>query len=347
MLKEKQLYEQYKLMLDKELNSFLEEEFKSSEASSDSIKILMKHMKNFCLNGGKRLRGILFLLGYKAFKNDVGKEILRLAISVELLHSSLLIHDDVMDDSNLRRGNKSFHKIYEESVNPIYKNAKKYGENIAITAGDILLALSYNCIANHLKKVAHIYTKVIINTAYGQALDLESSFKNLSEQDVLNIHLLKSAKYTIEGPLHVGAVIADASEKDLKKLSDYAIPLGIAFQLKDDILGLFGDEKTIGKPITSDLSEGKKTLLMIKALEKASKEDRKFLLSTLGNRNITLKDVEKVRKIVKNTGSLEHSKNLMSKLIEESKSSLNNFKINEEPKKALLYLADYVAKRDL
>ena len=160
------------------------------------------------------------------------------------------------------------------------------------------------------------------------------------------MHKLKTAIYTIEGPLHMGAIAAGASDDQLKILSEYAIPLGMAFQLKDDLLGLFGLEEKLGKPVDSDIKEGKKTILILKAMENAGKQQKEFIVNALGNKNITEKELIKLREIIKKTGSLSYSENLAEKLVKKAKDTIKNSDFEKQGKEFFLEIADYIIKRD-
>jgi len=144
----------------------------------------------------------------------------------------------------------------------------------------------------------------------------------------------------------MGAIAAGASDEQLKILSAYAIPLGMAFQIKDDILGMFGSEVKLGKPADSDIKEGKKTLLISKAIENSNKEQMEFIKNALGNKNITEKELIKLREIIKQTGSLSYSDNLAEKLVKKAKDAIENSGLNKGGKEFLFDIADYIIKRD-
>jgi geranylgeranyl diphosphate synthase type I len=157
----------------------------------------------------------------------------------------------------------------------------------------------------------------------------------------------KTAKYTIEGPLHLGAILAGAKDELLDALSKYAVPVGIAFQIQDDILGIFGSEKKLGKPVGSDIEEGKQTLLVVKAGEKADRSQLKKMNYLLGKPNLNHREIEEFRNIITDTGSLDYAKNLARKLITKGKQALISAKIKKETKDFLLGIADYMISREL
>ncbi|MBA3064666.1 polyprenyl synthetase family protein, partial [Candidatus Woesearchaeota archaeon] len=278
--------------------------------------------------------------------------IIDIAVSAELMQSFFLIHDDIIDDDDLRRGGPTMHRIYAEKYNS-YDKPKKFGESMAIIAGDLLAALGNEIISKSdfdeekKLKLLQKFNKVVKLTGYGEIIDILSGLKtNVTEQDISKMHKLKTAIYTIEGPLHMGAIAAGASDEQLKILSEYAIPLGMAFQLKDDILGLFGSEEKLGKPADSDIKEGKKTILILKAIENADKEQKEFIVSALRNKNITEKELIKLRQIIKETGSLPYSENLAEKLVKKAKDAIKNSDFEKHGKDFFLEIADYVIKRD-
>ena len=334
----------YKEQIDKELEDFFKKRLERANNIAASSKEAIQNLKNFTLKG-KRIRPILVILGYKAFNGKNEKEIIKAAIAVELMQSFLLIHDDIIDKDNLRRGSPTIHKLYKKKYN------LHFGESMAIVLGDICSVLGSEAILQtnfpekYKLRAIDKFNKVIINTCFGQLLDIESTInKEINKDNILKIHNLKTAIYTIEGPLHIGAILAGAKQKELKILSNYAIPLGQAFQLKDDVLGLFGTEEKIGKPVGSDLKEGKKTLLILKALEKTNNEEKNFIKNCLGNRKINKEEIEKIKQIVIKTGSLAYSDALAKSLAEKAKKAIINSKIKY--KQPSLEIADYMVNRN-
>jgi len=340
----------YKQEVEEYLREFFNEKKKELEhwSSREACEIL----EEYTLRGGKRIRAILMIMGYRLYGGNMGRDIIKAASSLELVQSYLLIHDDIMDESELRRGKKTVHKIYEDiHLKRGYGGSpKRFGENMGITLGDLANAYaleilsSSNFPADRKIKAIEKLNEIIEYTGYGQIIDIYSGMvEEFREEDLLLLHRYKTARYTIEGPLILGAILAGESGKGLEK---YAISVGVAFQLHDDILGLFGNEEKLGKPVTSDLAEGKKTLLIIKALENASEEERREIFNALGNPAVTMEQLERVREIVKKTGSLDYSIKMAIRLIEEGKSALRHLEVkDEEARSFLLWLADYIIKR--
>ena len=346
------ILEYYKEKIELRLKTFLDEKISEAEKISYSSREIMQYIIEFNLRGGKRIRSVLIIMAYKSLGGKNENAIIDIAASAELMQSFLLIHDDIIDDDDLRRGGPTMHRIYAEK----YKgcdNPKKFGENMAIIAGDLLASLGNEIISKSAfdeekkLKLLQKFNKIIKLTGYGEIIDILSGLKtNVTEQDISKMHKLKTAVYTIEGPLHMGAIAAGASDDQLKILSEYAIPLGMAFQLKDDILGLFGSEEKLGKPADSDIKEGKKTLLILKVLENANKEQKELIGNALGNKDITKTELTKVREIIKETGSLSYSENLAEKLVKKAKNAIKTSDFETHGKDFFLEIADYVIKRD-
>jgi geranylgeranyl diphosphate synthase type I len=316
-------------------------------------KEMMKTYFNFM--GGKNIRGALTKLGYEIFGGKNEKAILEASLMVEIAHAFLLIHDDIMDQDILRRGLPTIHIHYERICRQIYKKSdpEHFGLSMAIDLGDAGLALSYLLLGEadfspEVKtRVLNRFSQQILTTAFGQALDVNYEQANkIKEADVMRIHRYKTANYTITGPLQYGALFAGAKENEVKKIEKYGLPIGIAFQLRDDELGLFSDEKKLGKPVGSDIREGKITLLHIKALEFAKGADKKFLQSAYGNKNLTLAQIKKVQEITMRTGALDYSQKLAKKLIEKGKKFVPEITTDPEFRDTLYKMADFMIERD-
>ncbi len=346
----KELMGYYKLKVEEYLAEFFREKERDLEhwSSREACEIL----REYTLRGGKRIRAILMIVGYKMMGGEMEEDIIRASTALELIQSYLLIHDDIMDESDLRRGKDTVHKIYEKKhlKNGFAGRPVKFGESMAIILGDLADAYAMEILSDSKfpaeLKVKAIYklNEIIEYTGYGQIIDIYSGVMDeFREEDLLLLHKYKTARYTIEGPLALGMILAGAEPDGIEK---FAIPVGVAFQLQDDILGLFGNEEELGKPVTSDLAEGKKTLLIIKALESGSSEDRKIIMGALGNPAVTYEQLEKVRDVVRNTGSLDYSRNLAESLVKEAKNALMSMEVKDESmREFLLWLADYMIKR--
>ncbi|MFA7243855.1 MAG: polyprenyl synthetase family protein [Patescibacteria group bacterium] len=346
----------FKKILDKELEKYLKGKVSEAAKISPYAKELMDHIYDLTLRGGKRIRAALLYYSYIAHGGKNKREAIKAAMSMELSETYLLIHDDIMDDDVLRRGGMTIHESYRLIAEDKFNgktNSKDFGSALGILAGDISCAMSNEIISN-CKFAANFKSRALaeLNKIYavegmGQALDIFSEIRDdVKKGDTIQIHELKTVPYTFDGPIKLGAMLAGANDREIKRLERYSYPLGTAFQIQDDILGMFGSEEKVGKPVTSDLKEGKKTLLILDALEKATPSQRDKILLNLGNKRVNIRGLESVRKIIEQTGSLDYSKKLASDLVKKATNALNSMKLEKEGKDFMLKLADYMVKRD-
>jgi len=335
-----------KFNVEKELVRFFDDKINSVE--NDNSRETLEFLKGFTLRGGKRIRAGMLVYGYACFE-ELNEDIIKAAMAIELVQSYLLIHDDIIDKDDLRRGKDSMHKMYEKRYD--VEDKKHFGLSMAICAGDLAVCLAneilFNTSFNEKAKAVKILNEMIEKVVYGQMLDIvygKKMLDELGEKDILNVYRLKSASYTVEGPLYIGGILAGVKEDRLKPFLDYGIALGKAFQIRDDINGVFGNEAKTGKSNDSDLKQGKRTLLIVKVLKECSKGERDFILSKLGT-DLNEDDINKFRKIIKKY-SLRYCEELSDKFIEEAKSLIKNVDLREEGKEFLLGITEFIAKRD-
>jgi geranylgeranyl diphosphate synthase type I len=224
---------------------------------------------------------------------------------------------------------------------------------MGILAGDIACAFSNELIANsnfkpeYIIKALRELNKTYAIEGYGQAMDIFAGIENnITEKDVLHIHRLKTVPYTFDCPVKIGAILAGCNEKALNNLSTYTVPLGTAFQIQDDILGMFGSEEKLGKPVISDLKEGKKTLLIINALSKASQKQKEIINYNLGNKKTTISNLQEVQKVIVETKALIKSKNMATNLVQKAIQALHKMPLEEEGKEFLMGIARYMIERE-
>ncbi len=346
----------FKKSVDQELVRFFARKLKEMEKFGPSGKNALKSIKDLTLAGGKRVRAAFMYWGYVGAGGKEIKKITEASISIELTHIFLLIHDDIIDRDNFRHGVQSIHMRYEKMARKFFKGTEPahFGNSMGLIIGDMAAALGNEIIFNSrfepeiVLRALDKLQDIVTTTVSGEIFDvmLEARGK-ASEKDVLEVFENKTAKYTVEGPLHLGAMLAGADEKILKNYSEYAVPVGIAFQIQDDILGAFGNEKKLGKPVCSDLREGKQTLLVIKALENGNAQQRKLIKNLLGKKDVTPGEIETFRDVICETGSLEYSKNLAKNLVQKGKQALEKAKIKKEAKEFLAGIADYIVRREV
>jgi geranylgeranyl diphosphate synthase, type I len=343
----------YREEIDKGLTDFFNEhQIIAYDFDSTAIEAY-EILRNFTLGPGKRLRPILMILGYQACGGRDDASIVKASCSLELLQSYLLIHDDVMDLSPLRRGKPTVHKIYEEIYQNKTSSPQHFGMSLSILVGNLanhlgLIAISEaNFGSDYTSKALYEYNRVAVDVSLGQFLDMAlPTRESVSYDDVAKVQHAKTSRYSTEGPLLIGALLGGGSADQLKSLEGFANPLGQAFQIKDDLLGMFGSEEKIGKSVLSDLKEGKKTLLILKALDLCDNAQRKTILLNLGREDATMADLEKVRRIVEETGAKKYSEDLLITLSQKSKSIISKAEIDDSVKQILLDLTDFLLERE-
>jgi len=329
---------QYKSIVDKELEYFFDKKMEGKEGIEKDV---ITALKDFTLRGGKRIRPLFMITGYW-LNSDIDEKIIKASISLELMQSYLLIHDDIIDQSDIRRGGPAFHKLFSYE--------KKINEGIAIVAADLADAYSHEILLENnfpqerLNRAMMMMSETVECTGVGQLMDIVMPFKEqVTLADVTNIHIMKTAHYTVNGPMKIGSVLSGYENTDL--INDYGIPLGIAFQIQDDILGMFGDERTLGKSVTSDFEEGKMTHLIILAYKLADKNDAKFIKERIGKKNILPEDFEHVREIIRKCGALDETKKIANDYYNKAVSTIDKLTEDKEKRNELKELADKMVNR--
>ncbi len=285
-------------------------------------------------NGGKRLRPLLVLFSRYAVSGDY-KNAYNAALAVEILHNFTLVHDDIMDNSSLRRGRETVHL--------------KYDENTAILAGDNLIGIAYktllkDCESNTIK-IVNSFTRAIIEVCEGQSYDKDFELKKNVTVDEYLLMIRKKTASLLDACCEIGALLGNGSEKEIKILKRYGLNIGMAFQFQDDLLDIIGDEKKFGKPIGADLLEGKKTYLFLRALEKATGKERKALEEIIYKKGTTKEKINYYRDIYLRLGVLDEVKNEIKKYTNKALLGLKGLK-NKDAIGLLSWLADSLIKRN-
>ncbi len=273
------------------------------------------------------------------------------AMSVELVHTGLLMLDDFMDQDDVRRGLPTTHKYFEG-------NDPHYGESMAVMVGDIALTLGYELVlksnfASELRiKATEKLLRGVTYTAYGQCYDvtLEKIFDEIDESDVITLHKAKTAIYTYENPLYIGAILAGLEGDVFKILTDYSMDGGVAFQLQDDILGVFGDPEKTGKSANSDLLQGKVTLLILKTFMEGSAKQIDNLKKVWGKRSAEETDIDKAKQAIIDCGSLEYSTTISRDYAQKAANTadrLRSLDLNTEAIDFIKGVAEYMVNRDV
>jgi geranylgeranyl diphosphate synthase, type I len=264
--------------------------------------------------GGKRLRPAFCVAGWQVAGGDADDpRVVRAAAALELLQASALVHDDLMDGSDTRRGRPATHRAFAERHDAAGWRAApdRFGAGAAILLGDLLLTWSHELFRTSgfdpvtVDRAAPLFDACTTEVVAGQYLDLVSQAMGRSDEDLaLRVVRFKAASYTVVRPLHIGAALAGADESLLTALTAYGEPLGIAFQLRDDVLGVFGDPEQTGKPAGDDLREGKRTVLLARATQSADPAGRALLDRCVGHPDLTADDLTGLRRVIVDSGAL-------------------------------------------
>jgi geranylgeranyl diphosphate synthase type I len=300
------------------------------------------------LTGGKRLRAAFCYWGWRACGGDDGPPIFAAAAALELLHASALVHDDVMDASDTRRGQPSVHRRFatRHAAARWRGSADRFGAGAAILIGDLLLVWTDEMLRTSGMPPEAVWRGLLVLDAMrtevfaGQFLDLVSQASaDSAVESALRVVRFKSAKYTVERPLHLGAALAGRGAAARSVFTGYGIPLGVAFQLRDDILGVFGDPVRTGKPVTDDLREGKRTVMLAIAAERADARQAELLDAAIGDPGLTESEADQVKAIITNTGALAECESMIDASVKEALGALDDAPITSQAKSALAELA--------
>jgi geranylgeranyl diphosphate synthase type I len=304
------------------------------------------------LSGGKRLRPAFCHWGYVAAGGDNESDVdVNAGAAIEMMHAMALFHDDVMDDAATRRGQATTHTLAaaEHAKHGWTGESRRFGEGVAILVGDLAFVYSDQLLEGAPVEATRIWNELRIELNIGQYLDIVGSVRR--ERDLSKaerISRYKSGKYTVERPLHLGAVLAAPERTDelVPALSAYGLPLGDAFQMRDDVMGAFGETKDTGKPVGGDLREGKPTPLLARAVRSATTEQR-AVLDLVGDQTMTERRVSDIQQVIIDTGALDELETHISSLTNQAVSSLDGAPITELAKTELVALAEYVSSRSV
>jgi geranylgeranyl diphosphate synthase type I len=308
------------------------------------------------LDGGKRLRPSFAYWGWRTVRDAAAHDrpLITAAASLELLHACALVHDDVMDSSDTRRGRPAAHTAFARMHRDSgwTGSPEAFGTAAAILLGDLLLSWAdamFSSAGLPADVAAHtrtVYDEMRQLVMAGQYLDVLVQARGaFSAAEALRVIEFKTSKYTVEGPLHLGAAAAGAPLEVFAALSAYGLALGEAFQLRDDVLGVFGDPSVTGKPAGDDLREGKHTLLTALAMESAGAEQSALLHGSLGDRNLGDTQIERLRDAIVVTGALDRVEQRIADRTEEARSALATSAISEDARAALDALARAASDR--
>lgn len=356
--------------VEDEIKSFFETELQLN--NNDIICDFYKDMRHHTLLGGKRLRPIMCIMAYSGYSH-YNNEILRASIAFELLHSSSLILDDAMDEDVIRHGEKTFNAIYADKflksagfnlapysdggnwikkdglskLLTMQRSISRYSYALSVLGSNIMYALSEKAIRcsgfnnDLVLKALDMHREMYTKLNEGQLLDILMEQKGGNEEKYFEMIDNKTG-ILFRYPLSIGLLFSNAA--DINSLDIYAKNLSRAFQVQDDILGIFGEEGITGKPVDSDIKEGKNTLLVIKTFELADQNQLKKVKSIIGNKNSSPEDIDEVKEIIRDCGAFDYCCEKENEFVDTAKDSLDP-KMEENSKEFLIELCDFIIKR--
>lgn len=337
----KNLLEECKKVIENRINEILDGEIKRYKDNC-FIKESLEELKRLS-KGGKRVRGYLIKLGQMLFGKDDDSYI-DIAAAIEIFQTAILIHDDVIDEADKRRG--------LDTINAKY--AGHIGISKAICIGDLGFFISYNIINNanisdDLKiEIMKVYSKTLYNTVNGEIIDVELPLKSLEyhkkmdDKLIYDIYVNKTAWYTIIGPILIGASSANASSLDKEKLMQMGENLGIAFQIKDDLLGLYSEDDSMGKTL-NDIKEGKQTIIYKYAIDHANKEEIEIINKYYGNSCVTMDENKIITDLFIELGAKENAEKLELEYTKKGIDIINSMDVKN--KDLFMDFANYLLKR--
>ena len=309
----------------------------------------LEELRNLVVAGGKRLRPAFCLSAYLGSGGEDGNPVVvDAAAALELVHTFALVHDDIMDGSDTRRNRDAVHRHFTRRHDDARwrGESRRFGEGMAILVGDFAFVYADMLVRDAPPDAVRIYDDMRVELCVGQSLDLvTTATADTSPEAARRIALFKSAKYTVERPLHLGAALAGRLDELRASYSAIGIPLGEAFQLRDDILGAFGDADVTGKPVGDDLREGKATPLVAIAAASSEPADR-ALIRRLGASDLDADEIAAIQDLFVRSGALKEVERRIERLVGDTHAALATAPIATRARDLLLELTDYVAWRD-
>ena len=357
-------------LIQQEIDRFCDDKrVQLSEISEDLIPIIDYTQE--LLQGGKRFRALFAYWSWAASLPADSKPeelieqangIVGIATSLEVFHAAALVHDDLMDQSDTRRGKPAIHKRFEafHTDSSFLGDAERFGQSGSILVGDLMLNWSSEVFGAAVTSAPsseietscrNEFSKMRCEVMAGQYLDVleenAAPLRQFSEAVTRaeKVMLYKTAKYSLEAPLLIGASFAGADEGTLRGLSNFGIPLGLAFQIRDDILGVFGDPEITGKPAGDDLREGKRTVLVALTLQNSSTSIARIFNDLLSERELDQEQIEFMQRTIRESGALEKTERMMQEYGDRALQVLETLELEPTAKQKLEQLARKVISR--
>jgi geranylgeranyl diphosphate synthase type I len=333
------------------LDHVLTPELERWAALDGDLREPMAEIRRLVLSGGKRLRPAFCTWGHVAVGGDPDASVvIDAGAAFELMHAFALFHDDVMDDADSRRGEPTTHTTFAQlhAAKGWSGESRRFGEGIAILIGDLAFVYADRLLADANSVAWQIWNELRIELNVGQVLDILGSVSGVRDiAQAERICRYKSGKYTIERPLHLGAALAapDRFDEIAPVLSAYGLPLGDAFQMRDDVMGAFGDSAATGKPVGGDLREGKPTPLLARALAAATTSQGE-VIARVGRAELTDEDVFDIQQAIVDTGALADLEAAIVRLTDEAVEAIEQADVVDVARDELVMLAAFVSQRE-
>jgi geranylgeranyl diphosphate synthase type I len=361
-------------LVQSRIDGFLDDRSPILSAIAGEVAPFADFSRDF-LRGGKRFRALFCYWGWQAVQSaqtdfdplvsnadrDL-ESVVGVATGLEFFHAAALVHDDLIDNSDSRRGRPSAHRFFENShrAEGFAGDGASFGRASAILLGDLLLCWSDELIGDTLAVFGDRdaaaaaraeFNRMRVDVTAGQYLDVleENAWPTIAEEDVipraLRVITYKSAKYSIEAPLAIGASLGGASISQLESLRSFGLPLGIAYQLRDDLLGVYGDPEVTGKPAGDDLVEGKRTVLIALARELLPINARRSLDELIGDRDLDEQQIRLLQTTIRQSGAVDRVETLIAENVSQALAALDSANISRSARTELSQLAHRVTVR--
>ena len=342
-------------IVDRFLNPLITQRTNEARSINPHYETLWQDIQKLYNAGGKRFRSYMTLLSYESYSQLPIETGLPAAAAQELLHLAMLIHDDIIDRDDVRYGIKNITREYMDHYEEIIEDEtdrRHYASSAAILAGDLLISEAFILITDTntekatLIKAQRLLSKAVFQVIGGELLDTEATFRGLDAANPLSIAEQKTASYSFVSPLVMGATLAETNPDQIAILQSFGEQLGVAYQLRDDIIGIFGDEVVTGKSVSSDIIEGKRTLLIEEFYNRADETQRITFDALFGRHTLKTSEVATVKRLLIESGAKEAIETLIDAYHKHTNTLVGELTIDESHKDAFRNLVDICLKRD-
>lgn len=347
----------FKERIDEELRTYCKQRAKQAGLIHERYELLWRSIESLLLAGGKRLRSYLLLTAFEAYCDDQGarSNVLSAAVAIELLHMAMLIHDDIIDRDMIRYGVKNIAGQYEDIYAPLaaeLAEVRHLSLSSVLLAGDILLSDAHRLIKEVdrpevcVSAASELLSKAVFEVVGGELLDGEAAFLPVGIIQPELVAQYKTASYSFAAPLTIGAALANAPEPESMLLAKLSDALGLGYQLRDDVLGMFGDEQKTGKSSSSDLEEGRRTALVTTFDALASDDERRAFYELFHKSNLTSEQITTARQLLMSSGALQAIEDRIEALIKESQTIIEALGVADQYKETLHAFVNNCLKRE-